>query len=69
MNLIKQQVWAGIVFDADLLNEPWFLVLTAFVSFNTIVFVGLSFGKVFYWPKQRIRPAAIKAKEDEIPRI
>ena len=42
----------------QLLNEPWFLLLSAFVSFNTIVFVGLSLGKVSYWPKVRIQPKA-----------
>jgi hypothetical protein len=53
---VGQRVWTGIVFEPELMNEPWFLLLTAFVSFNTIIFVGLSLGKVFYWPRVRIRP-------------
>ena len=65
MNSLGQQVWAGIVFNSDLLDEPWFLVLTAFVSLNTIVFVGLSLGKVFYWPKMRIRFVAQKGNRDK----
>ena len=60
---IGQQVAAGILFKPELLKQPWFLILTAFVSLNTIVFVGLSLGKVFYWPKVRIRPQEKWSKE------
>jgi len=42
---------AGILLSDDLFQQPWFLALGAFVAFNTILFVGLSFGKIFYWPK------------------
>jgi uncharacterized membrane protein len=48
----------GIVFSDSLFNQGWFLTLAAFVAFNTIVFVGLSLGKIFYWPKVRIRPVS-----------
>ncbi|CAB4831027.1 unannotated protein [freshwater metagenome] len=61
---IGQQIWAGILFEPELLNEPWFLLLGAFVSFNTIVFVGLSLGKVFYWPRVRIRPHPHQVKDE-----
>jgi hypothetical protein len=44
-------VTAGILLSNDLFQQPWYLVLGAFVAFNTILFVGLSFGKIFYWPK------------------
>ncbi len=27
------------------------LTLGAFVAFNTLLYVGLSFGKILYWPK------------------
>jgi hypothetical protein len=64
MTSLGQQVWSGILFNATLLSEPWFLLLTAFVSFNTIVFVGLSFGKILYWPKERIRPIRRSANMD-----
>lgn len=60
---IGQQVAAGILFKPELLTQPWFLILTAFVSLNTIIFVGLSLGKVFYWPKVRIRPQEKWSKE------
>jgi hypothetical protein len=44
-------VIAGILFDSSLLREPWVLTLGAFVAFNTLLYVGLSFGKILYWPK------------------
>jgi len=44
-------VTAGILFDSSLLREPWMLTLGAFVAFNTLLYVGLSFGKILYWPK------------------
>jgi hypothetical protein len=61
---VSQRVWTGIVFEPELLNEPWFLLLTAFVSLNTIIFVGLSLGKILYWPKVRIRhqPRQVKSE-------
>lgn len=58
MNVDFRMLEAGIVFSDSILTETWFLTLTAFVAFNTIVFVGLSLGKIFYWPKVRIRPVA-----------
>jgi hypothetical protein len=56
MNVDFRMLEAGIVFSDSIFTETWFLTLTAFVAFNTIVFVGLSLGKIFYWPKVRIRP-------------
>lgn len=44
-------VTAGILFDSSIMREPWMLTLGAFVAFNTLLYVGLSFGKVLYWPK------------------
>jgi hypothetical protein len=35
----------------DTLSEPWFLLLVAFVSFNTVLYVGLSLAKL--WPRRR----------------
>lgn len=55
MMQVGQRVQTGILFEPELMSEPWFLLLTAFVSLNTIIFVGLSLGKVFYWPRVRIR--------------
>lgn len=46
----------GILLPESVLQSEWFLVLAAFVAFNTIVFVGLSIGRVFHWP----RPLAAK---------
>ena len=47
---------AGILLPNTLFQNPWYMGLGAFVAFNTILFVGLSFGKIFFWPKPR-RPA------------
>ena len=58
MNVDVGMVITGIVFSDSLFNQGWFLTLAAFVAFNTIVFVGLSLGKIFYWPKVRIRPVS-----------
>lgn len=58
MNVDFGVLMAGIVLSDSIFTESWFRTLTAFVAFNTIVFVGLSFGKIFYWPKVRIRPTA-----------
>lgn len=41
----------GILLPEAVLRSRWFLILAAFVAFNTIVFVGLSIGRVFYWPR------------------
>jgi hypothetical protein len=56
MNVDFGMLVAGIVFSDSIFMDGWFLTLTAFVAFNTIVFVGLSLGKIFYWPKMRVRP-------------
>lgn len=56
MNVDFGVLVTGIVFSDSIFTDSWFLTLTAFVAFNTIVFVGLSLGKIFYWPKVRIRP-------------
>ncbi len=58
MNVDFGMLVAGIVFSDSIFESGWFLTLAAFVAFNTIVFVGLSFGKIFYWPKVRIRPVS-----------
>jgi hypothetical protein len=42
---------AGILFESSIMREPWMLTLGAFVAFNTLLYVGLSFGKILYWPK------------------
>lgn len=60
-------VISGILLSSELFYDPWFLTLTAFVAFNTIVFVGLSFGRILYWPRPLIDTGA-QAKGDGFPR-
>ena len=45
MNIVS-----GILISAEVFSEDWFWYLGAFVAFNTLVFVGLTFGKIFPWP-------------------
>jgi hypothetical protein len=45
---------AGILLPESTFQEPWFFYLSAFVAFNTIVFVGLSLAKLVMWPRPRI---------------
>lgn len=47
-------IHAGILFPASIFEQPWFFYLSAFVAFNTIVFVGLSLAKLVMWPRPRI---------------
>ena len=74
MNVDFGMLVAGIVFSDSIFMDSWFLTLTAFVAFNTIVFVGLSLGKIFYWPKVRIRhivkrPTSPKLEDSEIQNL
>lgn len=47
-------IHAGILLPASVFQQPWFFYLSAFVAFNTIVFVGLSLAKLVMWPRPRI---------------
>lgn len=47
---IDMEIVSGILISADVFSENWFWYLGAFVAFNTLVFVGLTFGKVVPWP-------------------
>lgn len=62
MNLI-----AGILLPSSVLSTPWFTTLLAFVSLNTLVYVGLTLAKLARWPRQvhpaRVREARRKAAE------
>jgi hypothetical protein len=42
---------AGILLSNQIFQQPWFITLGAFVAFNTVLFVGLSIGKILYWPR------------------
>ena len=41
----------GILLPSSVLQSGWFQVLAAFVAINTLVYAGLSLGKLF--PKRR----------------
>lgn len=41
----------GVLLPQDIMNTAWFFYLAAFVAFNTLVFVGLSIGRIVYWPR------------------
>lgn len=44
-------VRVGVLLPVEVLSTDWFFYLAAFVAFNTIVFVGLSVGRILYWPR------------------
>ncbi|MEY2990032.1 MAG: hypothetical protein ACO3YU_10665 [Candidatus Nanopelagicales bacterium] len=56
-------VVAGILFPESVLQSLWFFYLTAFVAFNTIIFVGLSVAKLLLWPRPAI-PADVVPEPD-----
>ena len=45
---------AGILFPESIMRTTWFFYLTAFVAFNTIIFVGLSIAKLMLWPRPAV---------------
>jgi hypothetical protein len=62
MNLL-----AGILLPSSVLSSPWFTTLLAFVSLNTLIYVGLTLAKLARWPRQvhpaRVREARRRAAE------
>ncbi len=54
MNLL-----AGILLPSSVLSTPWFATLVAFVSLNTLIYVGLTLAKLTRWPKQ-VHPAHVR---------
>lgn len=50
--------------NEQVLSSSWFFYLSAFVAFNTLVFVGLSFGKILYWPQQMSSRTVEKLRND-----
>lgn len=49
---MTEVIVAGVLFPESILRGRWFFLLSALVGFNTIVYVGLSFGKIVAWPRQ-----------------
>jgi diguanylate cyclase (GGDEF)-like protein len=42
----------GILLPQSTLTEPWFVLLSTVVAFNTIIYVGLTLSKLIPWPHQ-----------------
>jgi len=64
MNLL-----AGILLPSSVLSTPWFATLVAFVSLNTLIYVGLTIAKLTRWPRQ-VHPAHVREarrKAAELP--
>jgi len=51
---------AGFLLPQSTLTEPWFLVMTTVVAFNTIIYVGLTLAKLIPWPRQ-FHPSQVRA--------
>jgi hypothetical protein len=41
----------SVLAASDLATNRWFVLLIVFVSFNTVVYAALAFGKL--WPRRR----------------
>lgn len=50
---------AGILLPSSVLSSPWYATLVAFVSLNTLIYVGLTLAKLTRWPKQ-VHPAHVR---------
>ena len=64
MNLL-----AGILLPSSVLSSPWFATLVAFVSLNTLIYVGLTIAKLTRWPRP-VHPAHVREarrKAAELP--
>lgn len=44
-------VVTGILISNEIFRQQWFWYLGAFVAFNTLVFAGLTLGRVLPWPR------------------
>lgn len=44
-------VVTGILISNEIFRQEWFWYLGAFVAFNTLVFAGLTLGRVLPWPR------------------
>lgn len=51
---------AGVALSSDVLTSSWFILLATVVAFNTIIYVGLTLGKLIPWPRQ-IHPSRVRA--------
>jgi diguanylate cyclase (GGDEF)-like protein len=52
-------ITAGILLPQSTLTEPWFIVLSTVVAFNTIIYLGLTLSKLVPWPRQ-IHPSRVR---------
>jgi diguanylate cyclase (GGDEF)-like protein len=52
-------IQAGILLPQETLTEHWFIVLSTFVAFNTIIYLGLTISKLIPWPRQ-IHPSRVR---------
>lgn len=50
---------AGIALSSDVLTSSWFILLATVVAFNTIIYVGLTLGRLIPWPQQ-IHPSRVR---------
>lgn len=62
------QIVGGVLISADVFGEDWFWYLGAFVAFNTVVFVGLTVGKILPWPAQA-NEATLEEWRDRLSRF
>ena len=50
---------AGIALPQSVLAEPWFIVFSLFVAFNTVIYLGLTLAKFIPWPAP-VHPSSVR---------
>jgi diguanylate cyclase (GGDEF)-like protein len=53
-------IHAGLLLPQSTLTTPWFQLLSTFVAFNTIIYLGLTLSKLIPWPRQ-FHPSQVRA--------
>jgi hypothetical protein len=69
VSALSPELLAGILLPSSILSSPWYATLVAFVSLNTLIYVGLTLAKLTRWPRQ-VHPARVreaKRKVAELP--
>jgi hypothetical protein len=56
---------SGILLPSSVLSSPWFATLVAFVSLNTLIYVGLTIAKLTRWPRQ-VHPAHVREAKRKV---
>ncbi|HET7902090.1 MAG TPA: hypothetical protein VFL59_12965 [Candidatus Nanopelagicales bacterium] len=56
---LGHELLGGVLLPSSILSSPWYATLVAFVSLNTLIYVGLTIAKLTRWPRQ-VHPARVR---------